>query len=777
MKLLKLNYYNGELYEKYKINNILSLLVDKHKLQNESLGLSDFGNKQNNYSIIALLGSQIKNINDEEYKNIDTNDIIFALSELKKLDEHIAYNESISKNYISEMAKQLYYEYSEKGLISKDNNFNSYSSKFIQINLELMDEINKEVEHYENKIFSLRAYSEEEKRKRDSLSHRRSNASSASSVLNMNENENNIYFNMMKKHDMRNEKHMQKNAQENIYKAHTKEYLGMNTHDVANKVSEISRGRTKGEMSDHVTTGDSYENYISLKKRNSHLEENEKREKYEGLRKNDVPNHLKYLSKEDVSTHCNSNELLPDVILSEHNTTNGLKQMDHIRKHMMDEEDSYFKKRLSRLSSHDTNMYKDQENWDLLKRKMSHERKKEERSASIHTRKTTNDNRHLYRNRHSDGMLRKNNVYDEQSEKYPINASSPSPYHKNFMEPYEKTNSFIKGADIMSDKRDEGFKRAPDLPTADNMSTYTSIYGTHPNSKNNTTSFFNNVNSAPNTTLNPVLENIDKAERQLVTNHLKNSMTHNETVARRMSSILLNPAVHQKETFAKTPCDIHHNNMANENHMNSDGSVRKYSNSIKHYNNSNASINKYSSASDQLNHYNADSNNDSSVILSSVNNRGTTVAEDSYKRMAEVDSINYMNRGRYNYTKDLNYNYPSKFMNLETNDNGTNHKGNAYENNDANTTPFTAENISNLSKKYSKPMKYIPNTYTTKYTRALDINDLNSNTSKNYVNSTNSLKSDFTVRDTYSRMYERSKSLTSQINKPPLSYKYLKANI
>lgn len=774
MKLLNLNYDNGEIYEKYKINNILSLLVDKHKLQNESLGLSDFGNKQNNYSIIALLGSQIKNINHEEYKNIDTNDIIFALSELKKLDEHIAYNESINKNYISEMAKQLYYEYSQKGLISKEKNFNSYSSKFIQINLELMDEINKEMKHYENKIFSLRAYSEEEKRKRDSISHRRSNASSASSVLNMNENENNIYFNMMEKHGIMNEKHMQKNSQEDIYKTHTKEYGGINTGDVANIVSEASRCRTKGEMSDHVTTGDSYENYISLKKRNSRLEENGIREKYEGLSKKDVHNQLNYINKEDISTNCNSNEVLPDVILAEHDATNGLKQMDHIHKHMMEEDKNFFKKRLSRLSSHNTSMYKNQDNLDLLTRKTMYERKEEEGSESAHNRKTTTGNRHLYRNRHSDGMLRKNNVYDEQSEKYPMSASSPSPYH-NLAEPYGKTNSFVKGGDVTSDKRSEAFKRAPDLPTADNMSAYTSIYGTHANSKNNTASIFNNTNSAPNTTMNPVLENIDKAERQLVTNHLKKSMTHNETVARRMSSILLNPTAHQKERCGKTPYDIH-DNLANGNHINSDGSVRKYSNSIKHYNNSNASINKYSSASDQLNHYNADSNNDSSVILSSVNIRGTTTEEDPYKRMAEVDSINYMNRERYNYTKDLNYNYPSKFMNLENNSSSTNHKRNSNEHINSNI-PFTAENFSNFSKQYSKPMKSVPHMYTTKYTRALDINDLNSNASKNYVNSTNSLKSDVTIRDTYSRMFERSKSLTAQINKPPFPYKYLKANI
>lgn len=491
---------------------------------------------------------------------------------------------------------------------------------------------------------------------------------------------------------------------------------------------------------------------------------------------------MHYMDKENISTHYNSNDVLPDDILTEQNTVKGFSDVNTINNnHIMEEDNNFLKRRPSRISSFYENEYKDEDSMELLKRNTIYEIQKEgERTKHANNKnmedRNSKNNIYPYGSRIS-ANIRRNSIYGEQNEKIASDIATP---YSHYTDTYGKPNSFVNN-DVMRDKRNDDLQTPYDVPAADIMSAYNSIYGTNPSSKNNTTRFFSNGNVAPKTKTNSFLENVDKAEQKLVTNHLKNSLTHNnETAARRMSSILLNPNNHKKETLASPSYDASELSI-NRNRINSDSSVRKYStNDIKYYAD-NMSINKYSTASDQLNHYNADSNNDSSVILSSVNNRGTNMENDSFKKMNELDSINYMKRDRFHFPKEMNSNFPSNFGNLETNSNLTNvnvmRNANASNNNNNNVLP-NIENFNTVTKQHSKLGNTIsPHIYAKTYSRALDINDLNSNTSKNYVNSANSLKSECVSRNIYSKMFERPKSLTSQINKPIMTYKYLKANI
>ncbi|CRG95335.1 conserved Plasmodium protein, unknown function [Plasmodium gallinaceum] len=709
MKMLKLNYYHSEIYEKYKINNILSLLVDKHKLQNESVDLDELSNKKNNYSIMAILGSQIKNINDDIYKNIDTNDIILALSELKKIDEQIVINENQNKNYILEIAKQIYYEYSKRGIIENDNSFNFNDKKcFMRINLELMNEINRGISSYENKIYKLRAFFEEDKQKRDFNTNRRSNEDYDNLDLVLNEKD--IYYDLKKKNS-----YIDKNRNilnENIYNNNNNhEFIDRNEYD---NIDDVNINTLK-DVSDDNQMNNGYENYINLKKekRNSHKEDNFY-ENYRNLNKDHPLNsksNIDYNNKEETnSTYCNSIENLNDDLNLYNNRKSNYGNLYDF--HLGEK-----------------NLFNDQVKMDYLKRKTHYEKIEEEKSES-NRRSTINGNTHNLTNRISENIPRKS-FYEEDNSKYNSNFS----YYNNINDKYGKNKTFLN-KEVMSDQNSNDLK-----VIINNSNACNSKFNV--NSKKNTETLFNK--NSKNTVSN-VLENIDKAEQDIVNNHLKNSLSHNEYVARRMSSILLNPNIPQKETFNR-------NSYENDN-------IGKFVNrSRKNYNND-VSLNKYSSV-DHKNNYTVDTYNNSSFIISTV--KKPNVVDDSCNVVSDFENKDFSIRYKNNSSKE---NYMSNKYNY-----------NILEQNNNTNTPLNIDNMSNFSRNIAKSVESNLNLYTNKYSRALDINDLNSNTSRNYVNSSNSLKSDLTMRDNYAKMLERSKSLTSHFYRAPLTHKYLKANI
>ncbi|CRG99820.1 conserved Plasmodium protein, unknown function [Plasmodium relictum] len=709
MKMLKLNYYHSEIYEKYKINNVLSLLVDKHKLQNESVDFNELSNKKNNYSIMAILGSQIKNINDDIYKNIDTNDIILALSELKKIDEKIVINESQNKNYILELAKQIYYEYSRKGLIENDNSFNFNDKKcFMRINLELMNEINRGISSYENKIYNLRVFSEEDKQKRDLNTNRRSNEDY--NDLDMILNENDIYHNLKRKNSYTDN-------DRNILNEHI--YNNNNNHEFVDRsehgnINDVNVNILK-DVSDDNQINNGYENYINLKKekRNSHNEDNF----YDNYRKFSKDYHLNNKSniycnnkEETNSTYCNSIENINDDL-------------------------NYYNNRKSNLGNlHDIhlgekNLFNDKVKVDYLRRKTHYEKIEDERSESNH-RSTINGNTHNLTNIINENIHKKS-FYEEDNSKFNSNIS-----HCNYInDKYDKNKTFLN-KEVMSDRNTNELKMV-----INNMNACNSKF--NGNSKKNTETLFNK--NATNS-INNVLENIDKAEQEIINNHLKNSLSHNEYVARRMSSILLNQNVPQKETFNR-------NSYENQ-------SIGKFiNNNGKNYN-YDISLNKYSPFDNKKN-YTVDTNNNSSFIISTI--KKPNAEEDSYNAVSDFENKDFNIRYRNNSAKENYMNNKNNYNILERNNNSS--------------TPLNIDNMSNFSRNIAKSVESNLNIYTNRYSRALDINDLNSNTSRNYVNSSNSLKSDLTMRDNYAKMLERSKSLTSHLYRAPFTHKYLKANI
>ncbi|GAB66225.1 hypothetical protein PCYB_083860 [Plasmodium cynomolgi strain B] len=256
---------------------------------------------------------------------------------------------------------------------------------------------------------------------------------------------------------------------------------------------------------------------------------------------------------------------------------------------------------------------------------------------------------------------------------------------------------------------------------------------------------------------NGVLENIDKAEQEIVNNHLKNSLIQNEYVARRMSSILLNPTMPQKEIFNNRVVPMYDQhvqqsvtkfvprNPSNGNNYTGDLSLQKYS------------------TLGQRKNYTADTNNNSSFIVSSSVNKNNTSEEDSIIHVIGGGGADHEN-------KQFVVRPRNSFLMRERNM----HFNSVERNNSSNTPLINMDSVSNFSRNVPKSIESNLNMYTNKHSRALDINDLNSNTSRNYVNSSNSFKSDFTaMRENYAKMLDRSKSLTSQIYRAPVAQRYM----
>lgn len=741
MKILKLNYHNGEIYEKYKINSILNLLVDRHKLQNESFDFNDLGNQKTNYSIIAYLGSQIKNINEDNYKNIDTNDIILALSELKKLDERIIINEGRNKNYVLEIAKQLYFEYVQQGLLQNDS-FNFHSKNFMDENIELMNEINREIQTYEEKIYHLRTFAEDDRRKRESYVNPNmnvnimGNVSSANSVVNFNEHE---LFDAVNENHIPDDPSIKLIQEPLLYNKPTHEFSDKTTHNI-DTISELNvnvmKQRNYGQ--DHNNTSVDHTMHIKRNSRNSHVPNNSGYEQYEPTYKNPLGSktNLDFM-KDDLSTHCNSNERIHENL--NYVNENHLNRVNKINS----------LKNLPTFQNIDTQVDDEIGTAEMNRRNTFFEKKDDTISEYNHRRSTIKDNIGGVATNNFMNELNehKNSVFEQENEKIHLpNNSTP---YKHISEPVINNNiinndhienpNFMKRDSIFNRKND-GFKADVDVMSNRN-SNISAI------SKNNSTSLFsrNRSNCVSN-----VLDHIDKVEQQLVHNHLKNSLTHNENVARRMSSILLNPNGLPKNNTPRKSYEV-------EN-------PRKFtSNSLKNYNE--MSLNRYGSIAEQMNHFNMERNNDSSGIISTIKKPCSTDIN-SYKGGNEYEGKNLSNhRMRMQSFKENNIHNIHENFNQPIESN-------------TNTPLHQLDNMSNYSRKYAKSSESNNlNMYTQKYSRALDINDLNSNTSRNYVTTSNSIKSDFNSRDNYAKMLNGSRSFSSQLPKVPLSFKYLKANI
>ncbi|SBS83092.1 conserved Plasmodium protein, unknown function [Plasmodium ovale] len=833
MKILKLNYYHGEIYEKYKINSVLSLLVDKHKFQNESIDFNELSSKKNNYSIMALLGSQLKNLNDDIYKDIDTNDIILALSKLKKIDEQIVINENENENYILELAEQLYYEYSQKGLISNSSPFHLNDKKtFMSINLELMNEINNGIRNYEGKIHYVRSFSGD-KLKRDAF-HSDGDGYLDSDKVNSFLSENNMYYNI-KPHKYSDGERNGLNS--NIYNnVINRDLMDRNEPD---SMDEVNENVLKCE-NDHNANriNNEYEKYIARngEKRNAIIEE----ETYENCRNftkdhlssgnsirsgsdnrnnnnsgnNNKKSNVNYCDREgeNSSTCCNSVENINDDIHAYRN----------VEKNSANEHRGGQFINTSHFHSGGKHIFNDRMKMDYLKRKTHYEKVEEEegeeneeegdRSGGNHrsggscrsggirrsggsrrsggnrrsggsrrsernnrignnnriesnNRRTIVGNTNLLTNRINEEKVRSKNYYDMDTNR--INAHihgyshvtdkyGPSEYDQvtdecstsgygRFNDKYGTNKTRLHRDEMGYDINNNDLKGDTQIGADNSPPTYDSRYNINLRRGSKNHIFSKNTKN----TMNSVLENIDKAEQEIVNSHLKNSLTKNEYVARRMSSILLNPMIPSKEVF--------NNRNSYDNH-----SMNKFVNRNIQNCNSDISLNKYSTF-EQRKNFTADTNNNSSFIISTVNKRNSS-EEDSFNVFGNFEDKKLPISSRNNFTQDnylidRNINY------------------NILERNNSNT-PLNIDNLSNFSRNVPKSIESNQRMYTNKYSRALDINDLNSNTSRNHVNSSNSLKSDLIMmRDNYAKMLERSKSLTSQIHRVPIASRYLKAKM
>ncbi|GAW80712.1 hypothetical protein, conserved [Plasmodium gonderi] len=853
--MLQLNYYHGEIYEKYKINNVLSVLVDKHKFQNQSIDFNELSNRKNNYSIMALLGSQIKNMNDELYKDIDTNDIILALSKLKQIDEQITINESQNKDYVLELAEQLYYEYLQKGIITNDNSFHLNNKKnFITINLQLMNEINSVIRNNENRIQYLRSYHPGEGVQKDTFSiisvHPEDTDKYSFTMLNERED----YYNMNHhEHSDRSKARLDENRYTsrisqlypntneldpvdemnanllkdvNDYNSHRETVL----NDCENGQNYVS---LKNEKRNTITqVGNPYNHYGKLNKENARSNTNDKKgdalssnDRHSG---NDIENDSNhnignrkidlYHYRKDAtnSTYCNSveNENVDlntdcnegtsrrnnqnfkiDVLNGEavdgennnqgsdngindnngNNRDNGnyreLRQHRQNSHHREDRNDrlSIHERRRSSFSSATRNhqgektLFDDPLKGEYLKRRTVHNEKVEEDNS------LADNNRRIsvLRNAHGlntridkENIHRRNKFYEADNvsrmsmnfygHRHPRAHASGISKNKS-----DKNNDFLYKDELNNyvNNRNELKRTMSNITNMDACNSRANIF--RKKVFHNDTFTKKGINNINNNYVNNVLENIDKAEQEIVNNHLKNSLTQNEYVARRMSSILLNPAMPQKEIF--------NNRISYENQ-----SIVKFGNRNTHNNNysRDVSLSKYS-ISGQRKNYTTDTNNNSSFIISSSINKHNTSDEDSITHVmtgggGEHENKNFHMRPRNNYLmennmkeKNINYNILER-------------------NNTSNTPLINMDNMSNFSRNIPKSIESNLNMYTNKYSRALDINDLNSNTSRNHVNSSNSFKSDFTtVRDNYGKMLDRSKSLTSHIYRVPIMQRYI----
>ncbi|KYO03226.1 hypothetical protein PGSY75_0310900 [Plasmodium gaboni] len=785
MKLLKLDYYNGEIYEKYKINNILSLLVDNNKFQNESVDFHEISNKKNNYSIMAILGSQIKNLNDDIYKDIDTNDIILALSKLKKTDEEILINESQNKNYILELAEQIYYEYFQRGLIKNDHNFhlNNNKKNFIQINLELMNEINREIKNYEHKIHNLHSYSENAQTKND--------APNNDLLMYYNEDvDNNTDSHLNDNNFNYNVKHIKYNDQNRIFlndHTHNNNNNNNNNHnndhnnDLFDRPNEnnflMEENVLKGAHQD-IPMNNDYANYSHIKRDSIHNNH------YNNYKNNIFSDHneLFHYNKEGTnSTNCNSVENLNyDINIYKNNnkknihinnnvnSNENLPRVSNPNGNMRNDGRSSYRN-LSQLNEEDKHiLYNDPIKMDyLLNRKIEYEKVDEVQNAS-NNKSTIVMNTHRMMNKF-DNM----NKMDNMNYMNKINSGVVDTYEENMNYKYDKNKSYVfneeETYENMSNKNMNNIMKNPGVEEnfkyhMDDMDNANNIINAVNSGDVQDNIMYKNNNSS--NTLNSVLENIDKAEQQIVKNHLKNSLVHNEYVAKRMSSLLLNPQnVVDKEPYNNIRKAYEKNGVMNRDEQK--------------YFNDDISLNKYSSTYGQKKNFTTDTNNSSSFILSSIH-KPNMVDESSYSIMNNYENKKFpvqsrnMNT-RENYLHNQNSNHHSTERNHNINSNMINHN-----NHISNTTPLNFDNMSNYSRNVAKSVESNMNIYTNKYSRALDINDLNSNnTSRNYVNSSNSLKSDLTMmRDNYAKMLERSKSLTSHLHMAPIMHnKYLKANM
>ncbi|SBT79364.1 conserved Plasmodium protein, unknown function [Plasmodium malariae] len=775
MKMLKLNYYHGRIYEKYKISNVLSLLVDKHKFQNDSIDFNEISNMKNNYSIMALLGSQIKNINNDIYKDIDTNDIILALSTLKKVDEQIVINESRNKNYILELAEQMYYEYSQKGLITNDSTFNLNDKRSIMnINLEIMNDINNQIKNYEGKIRKLLSYSEDHL-KRDALLHyngigTNDESDKFSSIL----GENDMYYNM----------------KQNKYLDRDRSILNKDLYDDNNINNYENYVNLKNEKRHSTTLPNVYDNY-SYRYR-AHLNNNNSTAR----NGNTNGSNLHYYAKEGTnSTQCNSVENVNgDVNVYSNGSNNNNHGMKHnicknsstsvssnLNSNVKNNSNTYHQRRsscdnVSHYDSGEKNIFNDRMKMNYLNRKTHYEKTDEEDLYENNHRSTIIGTAHHFTNRISNEyIMNRKDLYDARgNNKIRSDVSEYSNMNYN----YDEKNKNLLNKDEMSyDGNNAEFKVGINSNNSNddgNNMSGNNIIGNHVSGinsdhNNNNGAAYNSIynirlkkDRSPNNTIfdknkistwnSNVLANIDKAEKEIVNNHLKNSMTRNDYAARRMSSILLSPNVQQRELlFSKRKSY-------------EKPSIEKFINRNSHNYNSDISLNKYSTLGQRKN-YTSDTNNNSSFIISSANKQNM-LEEDSFNVVGDFDNNHFLPKSKINYLRE-NYLSDNKYMNYPMS-----------ERNNNSSTPLNTDNLSNFSRNVHKSVESNLNMYTNKYSRALDINDLNSNTSRNYVNSSNSLKSDrTTMRDNYEKMFERSKSLTSNIYRVPVTHTYLRANM
>ncbi|CXI01807.1 conserved Plasmodium protein, unknown function [Plasmodium berghei] len=765
MKFLNLNYYNGEIYEKYKINNILYLLVDNHKFQNENIDFHELSTKKNNYSIMALLGSQIKNLNDDIYKDIDTNDIILALSQLKQVEEQILINENQNRNYILELAEQLYYEYTQNGLIINDHTYNLNEKRnFMNTNLELMNEINNGIRNYERKVHDLCQFSDE-KLKKDVNTHYDEIDPLNSDKINYFLNDNDMFYSIkqntysegndgMLNNDLYNNNNTDNflnvndnmntgEAHLNILKDanvdHNNNRHQIDNNEYENFMSLIADNKIKNRNS---FTGEPFDNYRNFNKDGLSVNKNSININTSNINNKNCNNNLLHYNKDETnsSTCCNSVGNINED-LSIYNDINKNTGNYNTRK--------YFSN-ASHLESDGNYLFKDRAKIDLLKRKTHYDKIEEGFPKAPNQRNT------VIGNITNNDNIHRNNFYDVDMNK--INSNMPRGYG-NMNDKYDENKIFLKKDDINYDNNNNKLK----IDINSGLPGYNTNYDLRTNQFNgnkNSNNIFNK--NIKNNIANNVLDNLDKAEQEIVNKHLKNSFTHNDYTARRMSSILLNQTATNKEVL---------NNRKSFDPQN----INKFINKNMHDYNSGISLNKYSTG-DPKKCFTTDTNNSSSFILSSINKHNNT-HDNSFNIVNNFENKRFSDKTKDNFSRN-------SFMK----DVYLNEKNLTYNNLDRRNysniihTPnklLNTDNMSNFSRNIHKSVESNINTYTNKYSRALDINDLNSNTSRNYMNSSNSIKSENTsVRDNYAKMLERSKSMSSQIySRVPHTRNYLKANL
>ncbi|ETB59167.1 hypothetical protein YYC_03422 [Plasmodium yoelii 17X] len=758
MKFLNLNYYNGEIYEKYKINNILSLLVDNYKFQNENIDFHELSTKKNNYSIMALLGSQIKNLNDDIYKDIDTNDIILALSQLKQVEEQILINENQNRNYILELAEQLYYEYTKNGLITNDHVYNLNEKRnFMSINLELMNEINNGIRNYERKVHDLCQFSGE-KLKKDINSHYDEIDPLNSDKINYLLNDNDMFYSIkqntysegndgMLNNDLYNNKNVDNflNINDNMNTGDThlnilKDANVDHNNEYESFMSLIGDNKIKNRNS----FGEPFDNYRNFSKDSLSANKNSINIHNSNINNKNCNNNLLHYNKDETnsSTCCNSVGNINED-LSIYNDINNNTVNYNTRKHFSN---------ACHLESDENYLFKDRTKIDLLKRK-THYDKIEEGFPKAHNQRNT-----VIGNITNNANIHGNNFYDVDMNK--INSNMARGYG-NMNDKYDENKIFLKKDDIKYDDNNNSNELKIDINGG--LPGYNTNYDLRTNQFNenkNSNNIFNK--NIKNNIANNVLDNLDKAEQEIVNKHLKNSFAHNDYTARRMSSILLNQTATNKEVL---------NNRKSFDPQN----INKFINKNMHDYNSGLSLNKYS-ISDPKKGFTTDTNNSSSFILSSINKHNNT-HDNSFNIVNNFENKRFSAKSKDNFTRN-------SFMK----DVYINEKNLTYNNLDRRNysniihTPnklLNGDHMSNFSRNIQKSVESNINTYTNKYSRALDINDLNSNTSRNYMNSSNSIKSENTsVRDNYAKMLERSKSMSSQIySRLPHTRNYLKANM